>query len=572
MARRSIGTLVAEMILRDEKFRSKINATAKLIDRRVKDMRTGFNNLAKSTALAGVAAGAGLAAGVAKGISSIDRLAKQSDRLNIPIEQLAAMRHAATLAGVEVDVLEKAMVKLNRSAFDAAGGSKEQAKAFERLGINVEEFVKLRADEQMALLADRLQLLGNANERAAITMELLGKGGSEMGKLLAGGSKAIEEATREAELFGLTVNRIDATKVELAADAISRVKAAGAGFFDQLAVQFAPLVAELGEKVVLLVEHFGGMEKIAERAFTGMAEGAKVVTDVIDGLNLSLQATKFAINELSAVFATPAAAIADTATEIANKFIDTANNIVTDLEKGRNFLQGLAGQEKDSLPRIPLIERRLGEEAIARYVALATEAETEILKIIDRGLTSDRIDAAVASVGEKWDNAAKEIAKAAEDAALRAVSLPDADPGDPGMAGDAIAAWDESLEMGSRSVEKLGKAAEEAAAVMMGLEQVEALGGRSQNARFATKALDFYSRADEAEARGQFSVADDLRRQALDAEGKVRRRAFSEEGEVIEGRGAAGARDVAKGGGEEASTLKQILEILQGMSKALAVA
>lgn len=99
---------------------------------------------------------AGLAAAIKNVADDLDRLAKTSEKIGLPVEDLSALEHAAQQSGVEVGALETGLLRLNRSAADASRGLKEPADAFAALGVSVTDANgKLKSTGQLLDESDR---------------------------------------------------------------------------------------------------------------------------------------------------------------------------------------------------------------------------------------------------------------------------------------------------------------------------------------------------------------------------------------------------------------------------------
>jgi len=125
-------------------------------------------------ATAGVAAAAAL---TKASMTSIDALAKTSDRLGIATEQLAGLQHAAALAGVENRTLEKSLQNLAVGVSDAADGTGVAKDALLELGLNAAILEKMPLDKQMLAVADAMKNVETQTERVRIATDLFGARG-----------------------------------------------------------------------------------------------------------------------------------------------------------------------------------------------------------------------------------------------------------------------------------------------------------------------------------------------------------------------------------------------------------
>jgi hypothetical protein len=170
-----------------------------------------------------LALGAGLsAAGVAafaKGaIDAADNMRDLSQKTGVSVENLSRFQQAAEKSGTTVEGVGNAMVRLSRGMAEAAATGKGPAsEALQTLGISaVDASGKLQnADAVMLQVAERFQQIPDGAQKAALAVQLFGRGGAEMIPMLNEGRQAIEglAATMSTEF----ANKADAYNDSLAA-------------------------------------------------------------------------------------------------------------------------------------------------------------------------------------------------------------------------------------------------------------------------------------------------------------------------------------------------------------------
>jgi hypothetical protein len=85
------------------------------------------------------------------------------------------------------------MNRIEINAYKAAQGSTAQANALERLGINADEFVKLKADDKVLALADAYSTASDKSSAYAAVATIVGAKNTQLIALLEQGSAAISE-------------------------------------------------------------------------------------------------------------------------------------------------------------------------------------------------------------------------------------------------------------------------------------------------------------------------------------------------------------------------------------------
>jgi hypothetical protein len=182
----------------------------------VKGLRSGLNTL---TAISGAQLFGQIASGVSSAVRSlygmsaaasetIDNLSKLGARTGQTYGEIAGLALAGDLAGVGVDTIANALTKADRAFVLAAEGSKTATAAFSRIGLSLEDLQGKSGSERFQAIAEAISKLPTEAERAAAAIALFGKSGAELLPLFAGGAAGIQEATAQAERFGLAVTNV----------------------------------------------------------------------------------------------------------------------------------------------------------------------------------------------------------------------------------------------------------------------------------------------------------------------------------------------------------------------------
>ena len=246
----TIGSLIVNLIANTSVFDTKLESSKTGLKGFVASIATtqkAMLNLAQGVVAA--AGMAGLTYYIKKTMDSIEATAKLSDRLNMSTEDLVSMQYAAQQSGMGVEDMNTFLEVFIRKIGEASTGSGSATKTFRELGISVRELANNDSTENLKLIADRINQLPNAAERAAVAYDLFGKKGQGMLNLLAGGSSGIEAFRQEADKLGITFSRLDAAQVEAANDAINRAKTSVTGLAQVFAIEMAPSIAAAADKL-----------------------------------------------------------------------------------------------------------------------------------------------------------------------------------------------------------------------------------------------------------------------------------------------------------------------------------
>jgi hypothetical protein len=211
--------------------------------------RVASGMMGRLLALVGIGGGiAGLVAGVSRAAERVDALSKTADKLGIATEELAGFQHAAELTGVSVNQANTALQRMVRRIAEAAQGTGEAKKALEELGLSATALGQLSPDRQFRLIADAMSGVTSQADRVRLAMRLFDSEGVALVNTLHLGADGLDAMSEEARKLGLSLDRVDAAKVEMANDAITRMKSVFTGVFNQLAVHLAPVIEMIATK------------------------------------------------------------------------------------------------------------------------------------------------------------------------------------------------------------------------------------------------------------------------------------------------------------------------------------
>lgn len=208
---------------------SAINATKAAFDeikRSMSDVESAGSKL--KTALGTIGVGlsfAGVVAFLKSGIDAADELNKLSQKVGVSVESLSAFQYAAQLSDVSAEQLSGGLAKLARTAEDASAGGNEAARAFQKLGVQVNNSDgSLRGTEELLLdIAEQFSKLEDGSGKTALAMQIFGRAGAELIPLLNQGRAGFEALRQEAEKLGVIIDRDTARAAEEFNDNLTRM-------------------------------------------------------------------------------------------------------------------------------------------------------------------------------------------------------------------------------------------------------------------------------------------------------------------------------------------------------------
>lgn len=210
-----------------------------------------------------------------------DEILTQSVVTGLSTEALQEYQYAAELVDVSLDTLTSSQSKMIRSMDAARRGSKEQAEAFDKLGIGVQNADGTLRDAQDVFgdVIDALGAISNETERDAIAMTIFGRSARDLNPLIKAGSDGLHELTQEAHDVGYVMGEEALDALGAVDDQLQRMNRSSEALKNQIAVGMAPAVENLMKKGTDL---FVRLQEAAEGS--GILEVFGALLDVVSAL------------------------------------------------------------------------------------------------------------------------------------------------------------------------------------------------------------------------------------------------------------------------------------------------
>ena len=196
-------------------------------------------------------------------------------------EALQEYQYAAELVDVSLDTLTSSQTKMIRSMDAARRGSKEQAEAFDKLGISVQNADGTLRDAQDVFgdAIDALGAISNETERDAIAMTIFGRSARDLNPLIKAGSDGLRELAQEAHNVGYVMSEEALDALGAVDDQVQRMNRSNEALKNQIAVSMAPAVENLMKKGT---DFFVRLQEAAEGS--GILEVFGALLDVVSAL------------------------------------------------------------------------------------------------------------------------------------------------------------------------------------------------------------------------------------------------------------------------------------------------
>jgi len=271
------------------------------IDRKLKKFSRAINANAKVVAKWGVRIGAAASAVLVfftrREFKALDAVAKLSDRIGIQTQKLAGLELAATQTGLSNEIFIKSIETMRKVLGDANVQELAQAKrAFAAIGLSSKQLASLSTFQQLKLIADGLNRMSSATDRASLAATIFGRaGGKQFLNFIALGSKGIEDFVKEADRLGLTFRRSDLARIEAFNDAIDKMQRITRAVFGEIAVNVAGVLETLVSRFNEVGGAAKGMREAIRSAFDGIKTFGFQIAESFDLMTISFKKLQLSI-------------------------------------------------------------------------------------------------------------------------------------------------------------------------------------------------------------------------------------------------------------------------------------
>jgi len=264
-----------------------------------------------------------LAAATANFVASGSQLDDIAQRTGANAEALSVLGYAAGRTGSSLEAVEKALLKTQKAAAEAAAGSKGAEETLAAVGLTAADLAGLSADQQFSRIADALNGIADPASKTAAALELWGKSGAELIPL----ATELGDLEAEAKRLGITMDGAAVAAAAALGDSFDRLKAAGGGVTNQIGAALAPaltaaidaLTNATAQTAAWIREHQTAVTVAAAAAVAVGSFGAALVTTglALKTVATSLAAVRTATTAAAAAWTTLAPLLAALASPVA---------------------------------------------------------------------------------------------------------------------------------------------------------------------------------------------------------------------------------------------------------------
>jgi hypothetical protein len=196
-----------------------------------------------------VAAIAAPFAAIASAMSYAEGVQNLSTELGVASGQLQVLQHAAGEVGVSQEQLTGGLRRTARMTSELAAGTPAAVKAFQGLGLTMQDMAGLDTAGQFALIADRIAALP-PQMQAAAAIDIFGRSGQGMLNFLRQGGDGIREMDTLLTNLGVKMSGEQTAAIEGMGDALGRLILPVKGFILQFTAGIAPAITAVSNLIV----------------------------------------------------------------------------------------------------------------------------------------------------------------------------------------------------------------------------------------------------------------------------------------------------------------------------------
>jgi hypothetical protein len=208
-----------------------------------------------------------------------DALEDQAEQMGITTQALGGMRLAAQQTGMSADKFGTAMGKMQQNMVALSHGSVEVENALRNIGLTVDDLKGKDVQQQMAIIADRFAVTGDASLAAATAVKLFGKAGIAMLPVLYQGSAGLEAAAKDAEALGIALSGVELGQITEAKSVLTQVEQVVQSLGLRITAELSPYITALGHEFLNAARESNGFRAQIAATVEGGVRGAVAIYD-----------------------------------------------------------------------------------------------------------------------------------------------------------------------------------------------------------------------------------------------------------------------------------------------------
>ncbi len=293
-----------------------------------------IGKLGKVTSVIGIATAALGGMGTIMRTQAITEMKVMADTLDMSTQALSEWSTAGEKFNVDngkmADIFKDLQDKIGD--FSATGGG-EAKSIFEKLNLDINEFVGLSADKQLLKIGEALDGVASHGEKI-FYMEALANDASRLIPLLENGAAGLKIAQQEARLLGTSINDVDAEMIAVAGREFQRTGDIIKGLGNVITASLAPSLGAMNSGITDIALGFGGWEEIVGSAIEYTVLSLAFVGDRIDTLYTTLLIIELGYLKIGKAATSAMAGSATSVAELINVALDPLTDMLATIASG----------------------------------------------------------------------------------------------------------------------------------------------------------------------------------------------------------------------------------------------
>jgi len=226
-----------------------------------------------------------------------------SQKTGVWIEAIQELAFAASQAGSSLEGLTSGLKFLQRNLAAGAAGGHAAIALFKSIGLSVDELQRLKPEQQLSRVADAIAAIDDPARRTSAAVRLLGRAGTELIPLLAGGSAGLAALRAQARSLGQVLDSETIRSAEAVGDAFDIVSGAIRATITAVGAALEPVLTPLAEsfgRISATVQEWVGRNHQAIQSVLALGVGLTVAGGVISALGATILGIGAAVSLTSA--------------------------------------------------------------------------------------------------------------------------------------------------------------------------------------------------------------------------------------------------------------------------------
>lgn len=255
------------------------------------------SKIGKGVLVAGGLIATGIGVGTAalkKGIQETaaygDNVDKMSQKLGLSTDAYQKWDYVLNLAGTDMQSMTTGLKTLTNQFQAAKDGNQSSIKAFEQLGISMEDAANMSREDLFGAAIKGLQGMSDSTERAALANKLFGKSGQNLTPLFNQTAEKTQEQMDLAERYGMVMPEAAVKASAAFTDSVTTMQMTMTGMKNRMMAEFLPAVTQITDGLgKMFAGDMSGVDDVVA-GIKGMA--AKIVQLAPTVLQAAMQISK----------------------------------------------------------------------------------------------------------------------------------------------------------------------------------------------------------------------------------------------------------------------------------------